>query len=186
MLNPLLSPLHVSWLGWDCPDTWGIRLALLHGGCSEAEHTFPFHPAAPPWYTPQGLYQVPTLSPSSGTKLGLSDHPGTSPVVDALLIVEAEKTWQRASSSGPALIQLTSFPFSAWRAGRSGESMRSSHRGSLAGQVTQAPHLREAWLRMAPTSRAMCVKLPVCGWRSASAGTLFYTSDLVPPNPTTL
>lgn len=146
----------------------------------------PSIPAAPAWYTPQGLYQVPALSPSSGTELGLSDHPGTSPVVDALLIVEAEKTWQRASSSGPALIQLTSFPFSAWRAGQSGESMRSSHRGSLAGQVTQAPHLREAWLRMAPTSRAMCVKLPVCGWRSASAGTLFYISDLVPPNPTTL
>lgn len=143
-------------------------------------------PATPPWYTPQGICQVPSLSPSSGTELGLSDHLGTSPLVDALLIVEAKKMWQRASSSGPARIQLIRFPFSAWRAGQGGGSMRSSHRGSLAGQVTQAPLLQEAWLHMAPTSRAMCVKLPVCGWHSVSAGTLFYISDFVPSNPTTL
>jgi len=41
------------------------------------------------------------LSLSSGTELELTDHLVTSLFVDAFLIVGAEKTWKRPSSSGP-------------------------------------------------------------------------------------
>lgn len=137
------------------------------------EHTFPFHPCRPSLVYPTRNMPSSLPQPFFRDRAGVIRPPGTSPLVDALLIVEAEKTWQRASSSGPALIQLTRFLFSAWRAGRSGESMRLSHRGSLAGQVTQAPLLQEAWLHTAPASRAMCIKLPVCVWHSVLA--LYFT-----------